>query len=48
HLPVAEFVPPERFAALARTAHAMGFTSAASAPFVRSSYHAAAQADASA
>jgi lipoic acid synthetase len=48
HLPVAEFVPPERFASLARAAYAMGFTSVASAPFVRSSYHAAEQADAGA
>jgi len=48
HLAVAEFVPPERFASLARSAYAMGFTSVASAPFVRSSYHAAEQADAGA
>ena len=46
HLPIAEFVAPDRFAALARTAYAMGFTSVASAPFVRSSYHAAEQAEA--
>lgn len=44
HLPVAEFVPPERFAEYARTAYSMGFASVASAPFVRSSYHAAEQA----
>ena len=44
HLPVVEFVPPERFAELARTAYSMGFASVASAPFVRSSYHAAEQA----
>jgi len=48
HLPVTEFVPPARFAALARTAYSLGFTSVASAPFVRSSYHAAEQVDAGA
>lgn len=41
HLPVAEFVPPERFEALAEKARALGFSAVASAPFVRSSYHAA-------
>ena len=41
HLPVAEFVEPSVFAELARTAYALGFASVASAPFVRSSYHAA-------
>lgn len=41
HLPVAEFVPPEIFAELARTAYSLGFSGVASAPFVRSSYHAA-------
>lgn len=41
HLPVAEFVTPEAFAALAREGHALGFAGVASAPFVRSSYHAA-------
>ncbi len=40
HLPVAEFVEPSVFAALAREAYAMGFSAVASAPFVRSSYHA--------
>ncbi len=40
HLPVAEFVPPEEFDALAREAEALGFSVVASAPFVRSSYHA--------
>jgi lipoic acid synthetase len=40
HLPVAEFVEPDAFAALARKAYALGFKSVASAPFVRSSYHA--------
>jgi len=40
HLPVAEFVEPGVFAQLARDAYAMGFSAVASAPFVRSSYHA--------
>ncbi len=41
HLPVAEFVTPEAFAALAREGRRVGFAGVASAPFVRSSYHAA-------
>ncbi len=40
HLPVAEFVLPEVFAGLERTARELGFSAVASAPFVRSSYHA--------
>jgi lipoic acid synthetase len=40
HLPVAEFVTPEAFAAYAREARRMGFAGVASGPFVRSSYHA--------
>jgi lipoic acid synthetase len=44
HLPVARFVPPEEFAALARLGEALGFTSVASGPLVRSSYHAERQA----
>ncbi len=40
HLPVTEFVEPAVFAQLARDAYAMGFSAVASAPFVRSSYHA--------
>jgi len=40
HMPVVEFVKPERFAELAREGYRMGFASVASAPFVRSSYHA--------
>jgi lipoic acid synthetase len=40
HLPVAEFVLPAEFDALAREAEALGFSAVASAPFVRSSYHA--------
>jgi len=45
HLPVAEFVEPEVFATLARDAYALGFSAVASAPFVRSSYHAGELAD---
>ncbi|MDO8848729.1 MAG: lipoyl synthase [Coriobacteriia bacterium] len=41
HLPVAEFVVPGEFAAFAREGRAVGFAGVASAPFVRSSYHAA-------
>jgi lipoic acid synthetase len=40
HLPVTEFVAPETFAELARQAYRLGFSAVASAPFVRSSYHA--------
>lgn len=40
HLPVAEFVHPDVFASLASEATSLGFASVASAPFVRSSYHA--------
>lgn len=40
HLPVAEFVEPSAFVAYAREARALGFEAVASAPFVRSSYHA--------
>jgi lipoic acid synthetase len=40
HLPVKEFVEPEVFAQLAREGYKMGFRAVASAPFVRSSYHA--------
>jgi lipoic acid synthetase len=41
HLPVAAFVDPAEFATLAREGRALGFAGVASAPFVRSSYHAA-------
>ena len=41
HLPVAEFVEPSVFAELARDAYRLGFSAVASAPYVRSSYHAA-------
>ena len=40
HLPVSRFVPPEEFAALARTAEGIGFAGVASGPMVRSSYRA--------
>jgi len=41
HLPVSEFVEPERFDQYAAVARRIGFAGVASAPFVRSSYHAA-------
>lgn len=40
HLPVAEFVRPEKFAEYKLQAEAMGFVHVASGPMVRSSYHA--------
>ena len=48
HLPVLRYVAPEAFAMFEREALAMGFASAASAPLVRSSYHADQQAHAAA
>ena len=44
HLPVQRFVTPEEFERLATVAAELGFTSVASAPLVRSSYHADQQA----
>ena len=44
HLPVARFVHPDEFAALGQQAEALGFINVASAPMVRSSYHADLQA----
>jgi len=44
HLPVLRYVHPDTFAMYAREAETMGFTHAASAPLVRSSYHADLQA----
>jgi len=41
HLPVVEFVPPQRFRALRREGEAMGFRYVAAGPLVRSSYRAA-------
>jgi lipoyl synthase len=40
HLPVARYLPPEEFDELGRMARSLGFLEVASAPFVRSSYHA--------
>jgi lipoic acid synthetase len=40
HLPVAEFVHPDRFQALEEAAYTVGFASVFSGPLVRSSYHA--------
>lgn len=40
HLPVVEFVRPERFAEFGRIASELGFVHVASGPMVRSSYHA--------
>jgi lipoic acid synthetase len=45
HLPVTEFVEPSVFDRYARVARALGFGGVASAPFVRSSYHAGQVAD---
>lgn len=44
HLPVVRYVGPEEFDSLATTAKALGFANVASAPLVRSSYHADMQA----
>jgi len=44
HLPVARFVHPDEFDALAATGREMGFAHVASGPMVRSSYHADRQA----
>ena len=40
HLPVAEFISPEKFAEYGEEARRMGFVHVASGPMVRSSYHA--------
>jgi lipoic acid synthetase len=40
HLPVVEFITPEKFAAYKTKAESMGFIHVASGPMVRSSYHA--------
>lgn len=44
HLPVKEYITPEQFEQYAKTAKALGFKNVASAPLVRSSYHADLQA----
>lgn len=41
HLPVSRFVEPDEFDDYARIAAGLGFSAVSSAPFVRSSYHAA-------
>ena len=43
HLPLVRYVTPEQFKSYEVAAYAMGFTHVASAPLVRSSYHAEAQ-----
>lgn len=40
HVPVARYLPPQEFDALAVWARSLGFSQVASGPFVRSSYHA--------
>jgi lipoic acid synthetase len=45
HLPVDRFVTPEEFTELGNYAKSLGFKSVASAPLVRSSYHADKQVD---
>lgn len=40
HLPVVEYVHPDRFHSLEEAAYALGFTAVFSGPLVRSSYHA--------
>ncbi|MFN4259150.1 MAG: lipoyl synthase [Gemmataceae bacterium] len=46
HIPVARYLPPEEFDALAVLARSLGFRHVASGPFVRSSYHAGEMMDA--
>ena len=45
HLPVSRYVHPDEFAQLQRLGESMGFERVASAPMVRSSYHADVQAN---
>ncbi|MEW8584404.1 MAG: lipoyl synthase, partial [Candidatus Thiodiazotropha sp.] len=45
HLPVIRYVSPEEFDQLGEIAREMGFSSVASGPMVRSSYHADLQAN---
>jgi lipoic acid synthetase len=40
HIPVARYLPPAEFDALAVLARSLGFQKVAAGPFVRSSYHA--------
>jgi lipoic acid synthetase len=44
HLPVLSYISPEQFADYGAVAKALGFKQVASAPMVRSSYHADLQA----
>ena len=44
HLPVERYARPEEFEALRKLGEKMGFSNVASAPLVRSSYHADLQA----
>jgi lipoic acid synthetase len=44
HLPVQRYVPPDEFEVLKQEAEKLGFSSVASGPMVRSSYHADIQA----
>jgi lipoic acid synthetase len=46
HLPVRRYITPDEFERLREDAVALGFSSVASAPLVRSSYHADLQASA--
>jgi lipoic acid synthetase len=46
HLPVARYVPPEEFRALAAEGHVLGFRHVEAGPLVRSSYHAKRQVEA--
>jgi lipoic acid synthetase len=48
HLPVERYLSPAEFEALAENGYQMGFSHVASAPMVRSSYHADQQAKAAA
>ena len=40
HVPVARYLPPEEFDAIAELARTLGFQKVVAGPFVRSSYHA--------
>ena len=40
HVPVARYLPPEEFDAIAASARTLGFRKIVAGPFVRSSYHA--------
>jgi lipoic acid synthetase len=48
HLPVARYVPPAEFDALAQAGTALGFRHVEAGPLVRSSYHAKRQTEAAA